>query len=437
MFEEILIDQNPFWYNSLKINSDIITRNKLKNLASYIDIKQILVITGIRRSGKSTLLKELLNELINIKKVPSKNILYINLESPYLEKYKNDPKYLDLIYKEFLELNKLGSDSKKYLLLDEIQFFKNWQVFVKSRYESDNIKFIITGSNSWLLNQEFSTLLSGRSISFEIYPFDFKEFLLSKKIKYLTLKDKINNKLKIIKNLDSYLFKGGFPEVVLNKDEFVNNEILVNYYKNILFLDVIPRFNIKEINNFEKLANYLFNNIANNYSYNKLGKHLKFSDKTIKEYINYLEKAYLIFELNRFDYSFKKQINYSKKLYVIDNGLLNSVSFKFSKDYGKLYENLVFIELKRRYSNLYYYITKNNFEIDFLVRKDDNVKELIQVCYDLSDLNTFERETRSLISASLELECDNLIIINKDLDKEIEVDSKKIRLISLHNWLLE
>lgn len=437
MFEEVLLEQNPFWDKDLDLNKDLVVRNKLKILLSKLNLKQILVITGIRRSGKSTLLKEILNELINIRKISSKNILYLNLESPYFEKYKNDPKYLDIIYKEFIELNNISSTSKKYLLLDEIQFFKNWQVFVKSRYESDNIKFIITGSNSWLLSQEFSTLLSGRSLSFEIYPFDFKEYLLFKKINFINNKDLIKNKLRIKEEFNNYLFEGGFPEVVVNKNKVANKDILANYYKSILFLDVVPRFNIKNTGNLEKLTNYLITNVTTTYSYNKLGKYLNFSDKTIKEYISNLQKVYLVFELNRFDYSFKKQINYAKKLYVIDNGILNSISFKFSKDYGKLYENLVFVELNRRFEKVYYYITKNNYEIDFLVFEKNKVKQLIQVCYDLTNINTFERETRSLVEASKELNCNDLLILTNGLERQEIIKNKKINFVPVWKWLLE
>jgi hypothetical protein len=437
MFEEVLLEQNPFWDKDLDLNKDLVVRNKLKILLSKLNLKQILVITGIRRSGKSTLLKEILNELINIRKISSKNILYLNLESPYFEKYKNDPKYLDIIYKEFIELNNISSTSKKYLLLDEIQFFKNWQVFVKSRYESDNIKFIITGSNSWLLSQEFSTLLSGRSLSFEIYPFDFKEYLLFKKINFINNKDLIKNKLRIKEEFNNYLFEGGFPEVVVNKNKVANKDILANYYKSILFLDVVPRFNIKNTGNLEKLTNYLITNVTTTYSYNKLGKYLNFSDKTIKEYISNLQKVYLLFELNRFDYSFKKQINYAKKLYVIDNGILNSISFKFSKDYGKLYENLVFVELNRRFEKVYYYITKNNYEIDFLVFEKNKVKQLIQVCYDLTNINTFERETRSLVEASKELNCNDLLILTNGLERQEIIKNKKINFVPVWKWLLE
>jgi uncharacterized protein len=437
MFEEVLLEQNPFWDKKLDVNEDLVIRNKLKIISSNLNLKQILVITGIRRSGKSTLLKEILNELINIRKISSKNILYLNLESPYFEKYKNDPKYLDIIYKEFIELNNLSLKSKKYILLDEIQFFKNWQVFVKSRYESENIKFIITGSNSWLLSQEFSTLLSGRALSFEIFPFDFKEYLLYKKILFTNNKNLIKNKLKIIKKFNYYLFEGGFPEVVINKNKLVNKEILANYYKNILFLDVVPRFNIKDTDNLEKLANYLMTNVTSSYSYNKLSKYLKFSDKTIKEYITSLQKTYLLFELNRFDYSFKKQINYAKKLYVIDNGILNSISFKFSKDYGKLYENLVFVELNRRFEKIYYYVTKNNYEIDFLVFEKNKVKQLIQVCYDLTNINTYERETRSLVEASKELKCNDLLILTNNVEKQEIIKNKKIYFVPLWKWLLE
>ena len=266
MFEEILLEQNPFWDDKVHLDKDLVIRNKLSNLSSHMNLKQALIITGIRRGGKSTLLKELLNYLINIKKVNSKNILYLNLESPYFEEYKHNPKYLDIIYKEFIELNNLSSTSKKYLLLDEIQFFKNWQVFVKSRYESENIKFIITGSNSWLLSHEFATLLSGRSINIVLYPFDFREYLTHKNINFKLKQDILKNKFKIIKEFNGYLFEGGFPEIVINKDKRMNKEILSNYYKNILFQDIVPRFNIKDTNNIEKLSYYLITNITNSYS---------------------------------------------------------------------------------------------------------------------------------------------------------------------------
>jgi len=435
MFEELLIDQNKHWQN--KLENNYVQRDQLKSIEDRLSLKQILVITGIRRSGKSTLLKETINYLVKEKKINPKQILSLNLESPYLYNYREDPKNLDLLYREFIAINKLEEEDQKYILLDEIQFFKDWQVFVKSRYETDNIKFIITGSNAQLLSSEFTTLLSGRTLELMILPFNLQEVLIAKNIKHGNRMYNVTNRDTIQQEFNNYLYEGGFPEVVLNNEKEKNKEILYEYYQNILIKDVMPRFNIKENANLEKLALYLATNVSNPYSYNNLKDLLNISDKTVKEYIKYLEKAYLFFEIERFDYSIKTQAKNPKKIYGIDNGLLNAISVKFSKNEGRLLENLTYIVLRKdSNSKTYYYKTKNNLEIDFLTTKNNNVDKLIQVCSDLDDNKTKERELKALLTASEELRCNSLYILTKEHEEIITKDKKKIYIMPLWKFIL-
>jgi len=326
----------------------------------------------------------------------------------------------------------MNPQGKIYLFLDEIQFFKNWQVFIKSKYENSNIKFIITGSNSQLLSSELITLLSGRTLNIYLYPFDFKEFLLAKKIEIKSKIDLLKNQNLIRKHFDEFVRWGGFPEIAFIKDNNTKKEILENYYKNILYHDIIPRFGIKNIDKTEKLAHYLLSNIGKPFSYNKLSKLIALSDKTVKEYTNYFSKAYLLFELKHFDFSIKKQINTPKKVYAIDTGLINSISFKFTEDIGRLYENLVFVELKRRGKEIYYH--KDMYECDFIVKEESKITQAIQVCKSIKDPDTRKREILGIKEAIKKYKLKTALILTEN---EEEIINKEIQAIPLWKWLLE
>jgi len=377
--KEILINQNKHWsgevYKSIK-------REKLDKLISYLPLKQIITITGIRRCGKSTLAKQVINHLIQ-NEVDPKNILFVNLENPYFLDYRHDPSYLHTIFEEYLKL--LNPRGKIYCIFDEIQFFDNWQVYIKSQYENSDVKYILTGSNSSLLSNDLNTLLSGRSLNVHLDTFSFREFLDYKGIEYKDEFSKIKNRIEIKRAIDEYLKWGGFYEV-FGVDEEIKSDILLSYAKNIIYQDIVPRYNIRNSEVVERLYFYLVSNIGAILNYSTLSDIFGISDKTIKEYIKYFENVFLLQRVDRYHTKQKEQIKSQKKIYSLDNGFLQ-ISLKFSKNLGHSLENMVFIELQKKDKVTY---LKDLYEIDF---KCSNT--LYQVSYDLSNIKTKKREFKA------------------------------------------
>ncbi|MDP2753396.1 MAG: ATP-binding protein, partial [Nitrospirota bacterium] len=360
MFEKFIVEQNKHW-EKYPIDAGF-PRVVLADLVKYLNIRQIVALIGVRRSGKSTIARQLINFLIKEKRANPKNILFLNLESPLLNQFKSDPGNLQKIFDEYLEL--VEPEGKVFVFLDEAQFFSDWQVFVKSLYERGGVKFFITGSNSRLLSAEMATLLSGRSIAKNIYPFNFREMAGIRKIKIGDRTEIIRNEGKLKKVFGEYLKDGGFPEIVLEKRREIKKEILANYYKNILYQDIVPRFEVKKTKEIENLLLYLFSNIGQKYSYNSLAEFLKMNDKTVKEYIGFFEKSFLLFEVSNYQFSLKKQENYPKKAYAIDNGFIGAVSFSFSENFGRFLENTVFLGFLEAGKEVYYHLGK--YECDFV-----------------------------------------------------------------------
>lgn len=398
-------------------------RNKLSKLDSLLNHKINIVITGPRRAGKSTFLLQWMH------KVYKDDFYYFDFSDDRVAGLRTED--LQTLYELFLELY----GEKKAFFFDEIQGKYDWNKFVNRLY-SEGYRFFITGSNAELLSKEISTYLTGRHYDITILPFSFKEFLGFNKINLDTVGTK--NKTKIKSQLEVYLNNGGFPEVVT----FGNKDILDNVYKDVINKDVILRYGIKEEEIFKKLSVFLISNFAKDFSYNSLAKTFGLgSVNTVSSYVSYLADAYIIFELPKYDYSFKKQDNSAKKIYCVDNGLINKIAFAFSENKGRLYENTVFVDLLSRgygnNENLYYYKTKSNKEVDFVLFEGLKPKSLIQVCYDLTKAETKERELNALLEASEELKCNNLFIITGDYEETEEVGKKEIKYVPLWKWLLE
>ena len=411
--KNILISQNPHWqgkrYESVK-------RDALDKLISYLPLKQIITITGIRRCGKSTLAKQLIEYLIS-DGVDAKNIFFINLEHPSFINYQNDPSYLDVIFNEYLKL--VNPQGKIYCIFDEIQYFKNWQVYIKSMYERSDVKFIVTGSNSSMLSNELNTLLSGRALNIHLTPFSFVEYLRYKKI---DISDEIainSNKIAIQRAKEEYLNWGGFYEVFSIEDEIIRKEILVNYARNIIYQDIVPRYKIRNSKNIEKLFFYLLGNITNMLNYTTLSKVFEISEKSIKEYLNYFEEVFLLFRIDKYHTKPKERIKSFKKLYCIDNGFLN-LSFSKQLNNGIKLENLVFNFLGNKCELSY---LKDSYEIDFLCNDI-----LCQVSYNIDDDKTKNRELRAFKQFNINNKFKNLIVTfdtNENLNgvKVISIDN--------------
>ena len=405
--EEVAADQlNNFKNKDIGITRDI-------DFKKYLKTKQITVISGIRRCGKSTLLAQFSKKF--------KSFYYLNFD---------DERLINFNVSDFNNL--MVAWQKKYsaeiILLDEIQNVENWEWFVRRIYE-EGYKIFITGSNAKLLSSELTTHLSGRYFKIELYPFSFKEFLDFKKIDYR--KNDTKNKVKILKSFDYYLKNGGFPEFI----QFKDSEFLKRVYEDVLYKDLLIRFNIREIKAFKQLANFLFANFTKEISYNSLKNTLGFKSVTsVKNYIEFIQESFLVFELYKYDYSLKKQYVSDKKIYIIDNGIRNVVAFSFSTDSGKLLENLVFLELKRRGKEIYYF--KDKKECDFAVREKNKIKAVIQVTDNLN-AGDRERELFGLLAAMEKFKLKNGLILTKDQEDVIKNGKLIINVIPVWKWLLE
>ncbi len=396
----------------------------------------ITTITGPRRAGKTYLCFQLIQHLFE-KKISKENVLYVNFEDEkLLGANAND---LNGLLDAFYELTDVNKNQNIYLFLDEIQNAQNWDVWVRRIYDTDkNIKIILTGSSSKLLSKEISTKLRGRVLNVEVFPLSFKEYLKWKKIKYaLKTISYSKERFEVKKAFKYYLVNGGYPALTAN--DVPNKQILQSYFQSMIFKDVIERYNIKEIKKLKVLVNFLFESISKEISYNKLANKLKsrgfsLSKNTIIEYISHFEDAYLFFQNLKYEYSLTKQLGSMKKIYCIDNGLLNEVSFKFSEDIGKLMENLVFVELKRRKKEIFFH--KRNYECDFLIKEKNKVVGAIQVTKELDDDN-YKREVGGLLEA---LEAHNLrkgLILTHDFEDEKKIKGKSIKTVPIWKWLLE
>ena len=404
------------------ISKKYIFREKLNFAKKFIDSDLIKIITGPRRAGKSVASFLLLKE---------KKFAYLNFDDENLLKVENYDEIIKAIFEVYPE--------SKYLFFDEIQNLKNWEIFVNKLHRR-GYNLIITGSNAKLLSKELATSLTGRYIPIEIFPFSFSEFLDAKGWKIE--KEKVNVpeiQGKILNYLDEYMRNGGFPEVVVkNLEARTYLETLSN---SILFKDVVKRYNLRFSQKIYDLNNYLNSNFSSEFSFSKLKNILDFrSTVTLQNYLSYLEESFLVFILNRFSFKVKEQIKTPKKVYIVDNGFCSYMSPGFSTDYGKLMENLVFVEIMRRgyklNKDVFFYKTRNNKEVDFILKKGINIEKLIQVCYKIEDLKTKERETKALIEASQDLDCDDLLVITWDVEDEKISQGKKIKFIPIWKWLL-
>ncbi|MEA1879645.1 MAG: ATP-binding protein [Campylobacterota bacterium] len=378
MLKNILVEQNAHWDNRQK---KYIKRDKLDKFVDYLPLKQIITITGIRRCGKSTLAKDAINYLIE-NGTDAKNILFVNLEHPYFLEFRHNPNYLENIYDAYLKL--FNPKGKIYVVFDEIQYFDEWQVYIKSKYESSDIKYIITGSNSSMLSNELNTLLSGRSLNIHLDTFSFSEFLDFKGIKYENEFERITHKIELYKAKEEYLMWGGFYEVMEVNDDNIKKEILLSYVKNIIYQDIVPRYGIRNSEVIERLFFYLLSNVTGQLNYTTLSDIFQVSDKTIKEYINYFEDVFLLRRIDKFHMKPKERIKSSKKVYALDNGLIQ-VAPKNSKNLGNALENWVFRYLTQKYEDIYY--LRDGKEIDFYC---DGV--LYQVSYEIDNKKTRKRE---------------------------------------------
>jgi predicted AAA+ superfamily ATPase len=403
----------------------------------------IITVTGIRRSGKSTLIRQFAKKLIENNLYKKEEILIVNFEDYRFSKYNYDVFLLEKIYETYIEYFR---PEKTIIFLDEIQRIKDWEKWVRTFYELNKGKIVITGSTSKILKPELGTLLTGRHIDIEVFPLSFLEFLEFKKIRISNQLDIINNKLYIKRLFDEYIKFGGLPEVVLSENKV---EILQEYFDDIINRDIIFRYKIRKINSLIELAKYYITNIASHITFRSIEKFIDINKDTIEAFSKYLEEVGLIFFVYPFSFSLKEQYRLPRKVYTIDNGFSYSLGFRISENIGRLMENLVAIELLRRKSywnknwEIYYFKKNNEYEIDFLIKEGINIKQLIQVSYinsenDLKDPELYKREIESLLKGYKSFKEYNpeLIIISWDYEDILKVNDREIKVIPLWKWLL-
>ncbi len=401
-------------------DKEVVEREETDNVLSFLHLKLPIIITGVRRCGKSTLLYIIKNNL----KLNEKEYLYIDFNDERLVNFSiaDFQKILDF-------LNEQGYKENCCLFLDEIQETKGWEKWIDRIKEKHPI--LITGSNSKLLSKEISTVLTGRSINISLYPFSFTEFLDAKKIKVENWKLDLKLQSQLRKAFLDYLSFGGIPKAVIDNEK----RLLAENYENIIYRDIVKRFNKNLEKSIKEVSVFLLSNISNEISIRALSKTVEIKNlSTVKSILESFEKAFLFFFINKFDYSIKKQIQNPRKIYCIDTGFINELGFRFSENKGRVLENIVFLELKRRKKEIFYYSNKN--ECDFVIREKAKIKQAIQVCYEFNNKNQ-KRETEGLLEAMKELKLDEGLILTYNQEDKLEIDKKKIILKPVWKWLLK
>jgi len=416
---EILADTN-FWFK--EIETGVARESYLSLMSQKMKTGEVLVLSGVRRCGKSTILKQFAKSL----KVEKERILIVDFED---YRWRNlGLKLLEEIWNTYLEY--MHPNKKPYVFLDEVHSIEGWERFVRTLSERDKAYVIVTGSSSKLLSKEYASLLSGRYVELSIYPLSFKEFLTFENISFASKKEVIANRRKILSKLNEYIKIGGFPRYVLTRDI----DLLRSYFETIIVKDIAERYEIKRIDKLRKLASFYLSNSGKRVTFNSVSKFLEMPLHTVERYSFYLQEAFACFFLQAFSYSLKTQEKLPKKVYSIDTGLSNAVGFRFSEDFGRLMENIVFLELKKAGKEIFYY---HNPEIDFLVKEGKKIEEVIQVSYAASRDEIRKREIENLVKVSKELKCKNLLCITWDFEDTEVIDKKRIKFLPLWKWLLE
>lgn len=394
-----------------------------------VDSKKVIVLYGSRRCGKTFCLFNHINLLLKTG-ITKNNILYINFEDDRLIGLKASDlnSFLEAYYELYPEL----IDKKVYFFFDEIQNIKEWESFVRRLYDTIDCRIFITGSSAKLLSREIATSLRGRCISYPLYPLNLREYLYFNDMAPDKNFEFSKKRFKVKKLLEDYLENGSFPEIALCENKNQREKILKEYYDSLVYKDLADRFSLKNTTLLKDLLRYLFTNFTKEFSVNSYFKLLKnnmpISRETIMEYLNCIEETSYIYLIPVFSYSLKVQKANPKKVIALDNGIRNKICFRFSEDYGKLAENVVGLNLIKRYEDVFYY--KGKSEVDYIVKDQSNNLHAINISYgneipqrEYDSLNHFAKEYKNVKS---------LILISR----EEEGKEGRIKIMPLLKWLL-
>lgn len=382
-----------------RINSSStqIERAKQRNLKTNNDYVQI--ISGIRRSGKSTVLRQIMKQY--------KKVAQLNFE---------DPRLANFTVEDFAKLDKIMPNDVDAYFFDEIQNVPGWEIYVRQLHDYGK-KVFVTGSNASLLGKEMGTKLTGRYLSMELFPFSFAEYLSFKKAEASP------------KMASMYLSEGGFPEYLKSE----NVESLQNLFKDIVLRDVAIRYSVRNTKTLVDIALFLLSNIGKETTYNRIKNIFQVgSANSVMDYLNWLEDAYLLYFLNRFSYSAKSMAVNPRKVYAIDNGLVLANTLSLQKDHGRLLENAVYIHLRNQGQKMFYF--KEKHECDFVIFNREKCDLVMQVCFELNSDNQ-KRELNGLVEAMDYFKLDEGQIITMHQNDTLEVSGKKIEILSFDQFL--
>ncbi len=397
-----------------------------------VDSGAIISLIGVRRSGKTFLLYETVKRILD-NNVPKKNILYINFEDERLN-LKQDQ--LDLLLQAYQELYPKLDMGKCYFFFDEIQNISGWEKFIRRIFDTVSKNIFITGSNSKLLSAEIATELRGRTISYTLYPLNFKEYLRFNGVseEYFETSKKIT----ILNHLRAFMIFGGFPELV-DLNETLKIKKLQDYFNTIIYRDLIERFNISNPSVLKFFLKKIISQVTKPVSINKIYNDLKslgykISNNLLYDYSDYIQTSFTSVFINKFDFSEIKQAKSEKKVYAIDNGILTAVDYSFSANYGKLLENLTALEILKAGKELMYF--KDNLECDFII-KDKKTFYPVQVSYSIRDSETDKREIRGLLRACECIKVKKGTIVTFEEEESLSINDIKIDVLPAYKYFLE
>lgn len=395
-----------------------ITREALPKLLNLKNTPHVVIISGLRRVGKSTLLAQLSKQL------GSDSFYYLNFEDERFINFRSQD--FNQLFQFLVELFGV----RHFFLVDEVQNIHGWEHFVR-RFMDQGYKFFITGSNAALLTKEMGTKLTGRYVSVELFPFSFNEFLIMRGGKIPNLEKLTSvNQAQLKKALMDYLNTGGIPEAL----KYPDLPILKYLFNDVLYRDIAARYRIEAVTALRELAFFIFSNPAGLISYNKIKNRLKLGSlNTVKSFVEHLENAWLLFVINVFDYSVKRQQIAPKKVFLIDVGLSNEIGFHFSPDTGKLLENLVFLYLRKKSQNIFYGITSEGYELDFYLPDD---KQIVQVSQSLINPNTRTRELRAIESSIKEFDVKKALLLADSDEPSFQIQGVPVEIKSVVKWLI-
>jgi uncharacterized protein len=403
---------------------------KERALQVPLDLNKIITIIGARRSGKTHYLYSILEKLR--KTMKRELLVYINFDDDRL--FPLEINSLNDFIEGYYEMYPENRNEKVYFFLDEIQNITNWELFIRRIYDKENCHIYLTGSSSKLLSKEIATSLRGRTMVYEIFPLSFSEFLKWKSIK--AIEYSIKSQSVVVNAFDQYTTASSLPELFNFPGDAINN-VLHEYINMVIYKDLIERYQLSNHYLIKYLVKFLLTNTGNPLSINKMyndfkSMGLKVAKQSLYQYIDYLEDAYIFYTVPLFTSNLREKNRNPRKIYCVDNGLKELVSI--TKDTGRLYENLVFLQLRRKHREIFYY--KQRQEVDFCYYSETKAIALINVCYSLTDHQTRQREINGLIEAMNALNTKSSVLINNNLDEEITIDDKTIKIIPLWKWLL-